>query len=233
MLIRRVTLLALVMLTACEEVELEPRPPAGPVLAEGRYDLLVREVVAVDCGEDPGVLRGQVLPAELAIGADGVSFSFAGWMLHGVMEPGNLHVEGYVDAGEPEPVPVDEEDEIDEDDSDADDTDASDGDRGEDGDSVEAGGEDDGREAVEHEGRPEEDPRPELRASALIDATILGMELAEGSLFVSMPDCEVELSVVIGRGGPRHPGEDEPSEPPHDGDAPEGSDDRPDAGSEG
>ncbi|MES2644449.1 MAG: hypothetical protein V4850_33490 [Myxococcota bacterium] len=223
MLIRRVTLLALLLLTACDEVELEPRPPAGPVLAEGRYDLLVRDVVAVECGEDPGVLRGQVLPAELLIGADGVSFSFAGWMLHGVMEPGNLHVEGYVEAGEPEPVEVEEEDEIDEGDSDEGDTD-----------SVEAGGEDDGREAVEHEGRPEEDPRPELRASALIDATILGMELAEGSLFVSMPDCEVELSVVIGRGGPGHP--DEPSEPPHDveeSDERDESDERPDAGSEG
>ncbi|MDP2305263.1 MAG: hypothetical protein Q8P18_04470 [Pseudomonadota bacterium] len=207
MLLRQVTVLALLLLTACSEVEIEPRPPAGAVLTAGAYDLVVRDVVAMSCDVDPGVMRGQVLPAELSLGREGVTFSFGGWVLRGAMEPGNLHVEGDIAASEPEPVPVYEED--------GDDSDGSE---------EEVVDEDDGREP-EEEGRPESDPRPESRGSALLDATIRAADLAEGSLFVSMPGCEIELSVVIGRGGrsdrppgdePSEPGEGEPSEPGDD-----------------
>lgn len=223
MLRGHVTLLALLMLTACYDVEVEPGPAPGPVLAAGPYDLLVRDVVAMDCAEDPGVMRGQVLPAELAIGEEGVTFTFAGWVLRGSMEPGNLHVEGLVDASRPEPVEDDEVEETDEDDGDGDgDTDTDSGE--------EVVDEDDAREPVEHEGRPEGDPR-EPRASALLDATIREVELAEGSLFISVPDCEVELSVVIGRGGrPDHPHDDEPTEPPEE---PREGEERPDEGEGG
>lgn len=230
MLLRSMAVLALVCLPACDEVDLEPRPPQGALLEAGAYDLVVRDVVSIACDADPGVMRGQAVPAELARTASGgageVTFSFAGWSLRGVMEPGLLHVEGVV----AEPVPVEDgevPDETDEDDSDGGDTGS------EDTDTAPSEGEDvpvdegDGREPAGGS-RPPEGREP--RASALLDARIVEAELAEGSLFLSLPDCEVELAVVIGRGGGRPPvvgSEEEPSEPPSEGE------ERPDEGGSG
>ena len=196
----RVSLLALLALVACDEHAPHPDPAPAALLEPGRYDLLVRDVVAMACDADPGVMRGQVVPAELEVEAGGgVSLALGVWVLHGAMEPGNLHVEGLMGGVEPEPVddedgdvPVEVEDE---------------GEAGGDG------GDDSGDDGAD------EPPDREPRGSALLDARIRDAQLAEGSLFLSMPGCEIELAVVLGRGG--RPS-DEPTRPPREEEPGEG-----------
>lgn len=220
MLSRPLSLLALLALVACDEPGPDPVRPEGALLEPGRYDLLVRDVVATACDTDPGVVRGQAVPAELAMGRDGVSLALGDWVLHGAMEPGNLHVAGVLDEGGREPEPVedvdgDTDDEVEPGESEGEASEGDDGDasEGEDEEHPEE------RDPVEPEDRPDRDPR----VSLLLDARILDPQLAEGSLFLSMPGCEVELSVVLGRGG-RPDAPEEPTHPPREGE------ERPDEG---
>jgi hypothetical protein len=183
----------------------EPIGPALPTLLPGAYTLVVEDVTGVSCGPHVRAreIVGARLPARVLAGHDGrAALHVSGWKMEGEHGAGWFVAEGTL---APE-VPVHTQDDVV---------------VSEPGEPGEPDVHDTSRREAAcmdvPDDEPREEPVPPSGPYAAVELEVFEERYAEGSLLLSMPDCEMDLRVTLHT----EEGEPPPVEPmPGEEDAP-------------